>query len=314
MGEEEQVVVEKEEPTPTEILLGEDAGPEQEDPGQREGRKSRPEDNEPPPDSPRWKQVYAKMKEFERDREDLKAKLSEKDSVMEEIRKHNAALMSRVEEISNKALDSIGKKEESAGPSIEIQALQTTIEQLEERKAEALEALNSKVVISIDREIRKLEKMLDAEQERQTKASKKDTEKPKATVSQDQDLSPDLKEFMTEAKEWFFRDPIMTGAAMEYDRFLSVQPEWKGKPEKERYKKVKTDIEQIFGKIKQKPAPEGGNSRRPASPESGVGLSKPGGALAKTVKLTPQQLQVAEGLGVSPEEYAKQVLFVQAGR
>ena len=282
------------------------AGREQDevpDPGQLEGtRKSDHRDNEPPKDSPRWNQIYAKMKDYERDREALQAKLSEKDAVMDEVRKHNAKLMERMEELSNKALDTLGgKRDESPAELPEIQALSQTIDQLEEQKAQALEALDSKTVIKIDKEIRKLERMIDNYESKKRSDKPKEQDKPKP--KQPSEPPPEVIEFMDASKDWFGRDPLMTGAAMEYEKYLSLHPDHRGKSHKEILKKVKEDIEVVFSRLKS--SGKDGNRGKPPAPESGIGLQKPG-ASSRTVKLSQDEVRVAQGLGLSVEDYAKQ--------
>ena len=280
------------------------------DPGQLEGKeKPRPQDNEPGPDTPRFKKVYARLKGAEETIEKLKGKDAENAAVMEEVRKHNAALMDKIEKLSNKAIDAVESSRQPSGDPPEIVTVRQTISDLEARKEEAVENLKGKEVVQIDRELRKLERVLEgyeihksreAEFRKHNAASRKpEKEEPKATAD------PDIEEFVKQTKEWYGKDPIMTGAANEYELYLSTLPEWKSKPFSDRLKKVKEDIEGRFGmKSESKPKPPGA--------ESGIGLQKPPGSLGgvKTVKLSAAEIAVANGLGITPEAYAKQKQFL----
>ena len=275
------------------------------DPGQMEGKPKPRNEDEPGPETPRFKKIYARLKGAEETIEGLKSDKAEKEAVMSEVRKHNAALMEKLEALSNRAIDAVETTRQPAGDPPEIINIKQAIADLEARKEEAVENLKGKEVVQIDRELHKLERIVEGyEYHKQKEATEKTREKaqPKPPVQQP-DIDPILDEF-TKDNDWFNKDPIMTGAALEYDRFLLAKPEWKGKPDKDRFRQVRADIESRFN-TKPEPKP------KPAGAESGLGLQRPSGSLSsKTVKLSSEEMAVVQGLGITPEAYAKQKNFL----
>lgn len=305
---DEEIVVETPAEESQEVSLEEvglSSEPEVVDPGQMEGKK-RPHEDEPGPETPRFKKIYARLKGAEETIEGLKSDKSAKEAAMEEVRKHNAALMDKIEALSNKAIEAVETTRKPDGDPPEIINIRNAIADLEARKEEAVENLKGKEVVQIDRELHKLERIVEGyeyHKQREVSEKKKEREQPKTPVRQPE-VDPMLDEF-TKDNDWFNKDPIMTGAALEYDRFLLSKPEWKGKPDKERFRQVRSDIESRFNtKPESKP--------KPAGAESGIGLQRPGGNLpgTKTVRLTAEQAAAADGLGVSRLDYAKQLQFL----
>jgi uncharacterized coiled-coil protein SlyX len=314
MPDEQEIVVETPPEQPpqevdvTEKLLGEEKPEEPLDPGQNEGKKFKPDQSKVPPE--RFEEVYGKWKGTERKLNELSESLKSKEAVMEEVRKHNQALMEKIEKLSNKAIEAVETVKDQVpqmpqGEPPQIIAARKAMTELEEKKEAALDRLDSKEVIKLDKELRKVERYLEGYEE--FMANKRAEAKPKPKkedppAPKEQTADPDIEAFQKDAS-WFGKDPIMTGAAKEYDLYLSGQPEWKDKPFSARLKEVKKTIEERFGNGSQpKPKPSPGA-------ESGLGLSRaPAGS--KTVRLNEQQLAVAKGLGITPEDYAKQLNFL----
>jgi len=310
MGEEEIQEVEAPEEESPEVVL-ENAGltGEQEevvDPGQMEGKRK--PDDEPGPDTPRFKKIYARLKGAEVTIENLRSKDSEKEAVMNEVRKHNQDLMNRIEALSNKAIEAVETVQKAVpeGDPQDIVYVKQAITDLETRKEEALENLKGKEVIQIDRELRKLERVLEGYEYHKSKLQAEKKQKPKDAPGRE---DPDIANFISEAK-WFNKDPIMTGAAMEYDLYLSGTPEWKGKPLKDRLVKVKQDIESRFNA---KESTAGPTRAKPPGAESGLGLQNHQGTSplsGKTTKLSSAEMAVVQGLGITAEAYLKQKQFL----
>ena len=275
------------------------------DPGQMEGKPKPRHEDEPGPETPRFKKIYARLKGAEETIEGLKSDKAEKEAVMSEVRKHNAALMEKLEALSNRAIDAVETARTPAGEPEEIVSIRQAIADLESRKEEAVENLKGKEVVQIDRELHKLERIVAGYEYHaaQQKESKKRPPTAPDPASKQPPMNPDVEVFEREAT-WYNKDPIMTGAAKEYDLYLSQSPEWKGKPFGERLRKVKEDIETRFNSVTpSKPKPVGA--------ESGLGLQRPPGQQsAKTVKLSAEELAVVQGLGITPEAYAKQKNFL----
>jgi hypothetical protein len=225
---------------------------------------------------------------------------------MVEVRKHNAALMEKLEALSNRAIEAVETTRKPDGDPFEIINIRQAIADLETRKEDAVENLKGKEVVQIDRELHKLERIVEGyeySKRQETEEKKREKAQPKPKPTQEAEVDPILDEF-TKDNDWFNKDPIMTGAALEYDRFLLAKPEWKGKPDKERFRQVRTDIESRFN-AKTEP------KSKPVGAESGLGLQRPAGLTsAKTVKLSSEEMAVAQGLGISAESYAKQKNFL----
>ena len=302
---DEEIQVETPEEESAEVELKEaglDGGGEIVDPGQNEGK--RPSAGEVPETvERRVSKAVAQLRGAEETIEKLKAQTSANEAVMSEVRKHNAALMEKLETLSNKAIDAVETSRQPAGDPPEIVAIQKSIAELEARKEDAVDNLKGKEVVQIDKELRKLERVMEGYEFHKRQQAHQKKEPPRKQQEEwDPDKDPDVIAFKKDA-DWYEKNPIMTGAAKEYDLHLSALPEWRGKPLSERFKEVKRVVEEQFSvKRESKPKPPGA--------ESGIGLQRPGTSGARTVKLSAQQLQVAEGLGIKPEDYAKQLAFL----
>jgi hypothetical protein len=67
--------------------------------------KEAPSQHEPPEESPRWNQVYGKMKHLERQADVHNKQISERDQIIEEMRAHQAALNESVQGLTKKTLE-----------------------------------------------------------------------------------------------------------------------------------------------------------------------------------------------------------------
>jgi hypothetical protein len=290
MGEEEQPIIVEETPPepPQEVLVSPPDPLEEEE--EREG---------PAPDHPRFKKVYAKWKDAERKISEIQKKMEEETGAISEMRSHNQKLVSTIEKLSNRTaevVESIEGREKKGEVAAEMEHWGSTLESLEERKVEALRDGDYKSSIQIDKEIRKVERIME-----KVGKSAQESVKPKPRSEDPPPLDPDIEKF-TKASKWFNTDPIMTGAAKEYDMYLSVQPDWKSKPLAERLKEVKRVVEKKFA----------WQGTKPASTESGEGLPQgPGMGAPRRVKLSDAQIRAAEGLGLTKEEYAKQLSMME---
>lgn len=308
---DDQVVLETAPPDPPqEVILeaGEEMPP---DPGALEGlsqKKTDPRETEPPPDHPRFKEIYRKMKDYERG-------LAERDEVIKGAQEHNKALADKLEALAGKAMDSMDAMAKQprpvpkAVPKAEIDDLDEQIADLEAQLAEALdlETHNPKRAASITRRIQKLE----AAKLRHEFSSPKDPKDPPPENKGKQPPPPDpgVVWFLDAAKDWWAKDPLMTGAAKELDMVLSNDPAWKGKSVRDRLEEVKRQVEEKFN-------PSGKDDKRKNDPPSpnpkpSQGLVEPGNLSGnagnpRVIKLTPQERQVAAGLGISDQDYAKQ--------
>lgn len=277
---------------------------ELEDPGTREGKARKPkEEHEPPPDSPRFKKVYAAWKNAEEKIEELNSKFSTSEAIMDEMRQHNKNLVEKLEKIASRPAES----PMPSGEPPEIRAARKSIEDLEEQKVEAIEKVDGKAVSRIDRELRKLERVVEgyewwARNEQNRRARERAASQPK-----EEGLPKEIQDFVDNTP-WYNQDLKMTGYANMLDAKMMNSKEWENKPVSKRLAEVRRQVEAEFNW-----QPDGmGRTTKPPAVESGVGLNKPGGAGGRSVKLTAQQIKVAEGLGISVEDYAKQLDYLNS--
>jgi hypothetical protein len=286
MQEAENIeVVTEEEPT-VEVELGKEE--------EEEGAPPRGE-HEPSLTHPRFKEVYGKMKTYERELEGLKSSL---ESERVAARDHNQKLVSAIEKMSSKTIESLEAKETKETTASQMGHLNSALEDLEERKTEAMKDGEYKSVGRIDREIRRVERAMEMVEIGSKRAAPTPSSPP-------QDITdPDIEEFVRNAK-WWEKDPIMTGAAKELDWYLSNEPKWRGKPLKERLQEVKKVVEDRFA----------WKGAKPSGAESGMG--QPGGKMGDgttRIRLNSEQVAAAKGLGLTPTEYAHQLVLMGGGK
>lgn len=101
-----------------------------------------------PPDSPRFKEVYKKMKDYEKEREDLSKDL-------ESIREHNAKLATKLQEIEKTKADRV--EEPAPDPEVDPKAYKAWAEHQiareRKRRDEELEKIRMDNMIHIERGI-----------------------------------------------------------------------------------------------------------------------------------------------------------------
>jgi hypothetical protein len=267
--------------------------------GEREEGEAPRGEHEPPPDHPRFKQVYGKLKAQERENEELRRSMEEERAA---AREHNRKLVEAVERLSTnttRVVDRMEERQEKESASAIIGGLEDTLGELEERKIEALKDGDYKSVTRIDRDIRRVEKEIErvSSTPPPTKAAP-----PAQNGGEPDDLDPVIVKFVGDTP-WFNRDPLMTGAAKELDLALSLSPKWKGKDLKERLSHVRATIEERFA----------WKGTRPQGGESGAGLPSGKPDSPTRVRLNDFQITVARGLGLTPEEYAHQLVLMGKG-
>lgn len=121
------------------------------DPGQLEG-KPKPQ-NEPPVDSPRWKQVYKGWKENERKANELAAEVAERNKDIEALTKQHKELL----ETFNKPVEPPVRDE--AGEAERFKTMQSIVD-LKAKKKEALRDMDLVTADEVGDEIKALEEKL----------------------------------------------------------------------------------------------------------------------------------------------------------
>lgn len=253
------------------------------DPGQAEGEKKDPkvEQEKITADHPRFKEIYGKMKEFER-------LLAEKDEIIKGALSHNEKLVNRIDTLANKAIDTIDNSKK------EIIDFDEQIREVKSKKKEALKVFDYDQAEEYDELLSNL------------RAAKKDAERaPKKPVI-DHDAEETVNAFI-ESHEWFRSDPIMAAAMERLDSIYANAPKWKNKPMAERLEAAAKEIEKKFHytSVQEEKFPSEPKKYRHNDVEGHTGNDT-----RSSVKLTEAQVKIARGLGIPIDEYARQLKLV----
>lgn len=268
------------------------------DPGAREGKKKDPrvEQNKLTPDTPRFQDIYKSMKKGEEKIAELEKRIeagSGNAALVEEMRKHNKSLEDTLIQIS-------GNKESGKADKA-IEGLEDKLGKLKELKKEAREKADFDSETDIDEkmdnlrvDIRDAKKAIKDEKKRVDDDSKK-AKDPELT----DDENVEYKEWIAD-NPWYTKESKKKTAAIAFEKKIVKEPEFKDSTIPEILEEVKARVEEKFKPVK------------------GVTTVESGGHLSSvqipgSVKLTPMEIEVAKGLGVSPEKYAKQKALTSMG-
>lgn len=280
-----------------EVVIDDDGGED----ASLEGKKRVDSEGDPNEDHPRFKKVYAKLKDAERKIETLETGNKDTNETMELMRTHNQTLVTAIEK-QTKATEKIAESNEVSKENDLIKTIDTGIKTLNADKKEALENSDYDKVIDIDNQIMDLRDK-----------KKEINEIPVATVepSVSPTIPPEqqalIEKWAAEDADWYGKDPMMTSAAITVDSTIGNEPEWKGKPKGEMLKEIQRRVETRFN-YKKANGSEPSEKTTGVSGVEGAGGMGGGGSNNKTVKLTAEQVRVAKGFGITPEEYAKQLI------
>ena len=254
------------------------------DPGAEEGTKVDPRTTEPPPDHPRFHEVYGKMKGYERELESLKEKMEEKESVVDAMKNHNDKLVSAMEGVKT----SIENKDSTSSEN-PLEGIQGEIHRLSQEKVAAMEELEHGKVAELD------EKIMDLKIQMRSETPTKP------------DIDPKPYDAWIESNSWFNDDPLMRGAAISVDDELSRDPVWGKKSIDERLAETGRRVTERFGYTE-------GVVKDEKPKMSGVEGASKGGSPSKrpsnVIRLSQDEMRVASGLGISPEEFASQKALI----
>ncbi|MCR4286912.1 MAG: hypothetical protein NUW09_02740, partial [Deltaproteobacteria bacterium] len=157
------------------------------DPGQLEGKPKN--QHEPPPESPRWKQVYKNWKDNER-------KVSELEAKLQEDRKDKEALSMQMKEILE-TVQAPKLEEPKVQPEQSLEADRSnTMRQIEDLKAKKREALKDMDMVTADEYNEQIDTLKD--KLRQPAATPQDID----TVVSKREMERAVADFTSQA-EWF---------------------------------------------------------------------------------------------------------------
>jgi hypothetical protein len=250
-----------------------------------EKAKVDPRDTSPPEGSKRWNEVYGKMKEFERQLEESKGEKKQTEVLITEMRSHNQKLVSSLEDMTDATKNASEEKTKGS----EVARVEGTIKELQAKRVEATKALDYDTADDLTDSLGELRVQL-----KELKTSPAETKQQKG----DQGLDPVTQSWIDNNK-WFKDDAVMRDAAVTYEEQLSQ--EFPTEPLSEILKRVKDKVVQKFH-LKE----DAGNAGKGSSLVEG-GNSNGSGAQSKgAVRLSPTEVMLANGLGISLEAYAKQ--------
>jgi len=278
---EPEISIETEaEPKPVEVVVEDDVKGD-------DSKGLEPKEHEPPPEHPRFKQIYGKLKASERELERLKGSSEANDRLIQEMRDHNIALQEAVNKLSDTKDETVKRD------------LKNIHEGLLKEKRQAFEEGNYDKLVDID------ERLFELKVAMKTKPEKVVKEKPApAAIKIDGSKDKDIADFKASA-EWFDSDDMMTGAAIEMEKALLVK--YKGsKAYSEVLKEVKSEVEKRFKYESPKDEEE---DEMHQSVEGGSNIS--GKAKPNSVKMSRDEMEVAAKLGVKPEDFAKQKILME---
>ena len=226
--------------------------------------------------------------------EDLRKQLEFERSTMSAIKEHNKALADVVgkftQVVDEKKTDDV------------MRTYETEMSKLLDAKKSAKENLDFSLESQIDERIMDMKLTL-RDMKKQASAPKAE---PKKEVA---DEIPADERAIYDAwiaeNEWFRNDPKMRKSAIDTEMQLRKDPDYKYATVDEILGEVKKSVEEKFSSKEKAGKPKAGFVE-------GAGLSA--GNKPNTIKLTPQEVEIAKGLQISPEEYAKQKLFISRQR
>lgn len=281
--------------------------------------KKHVKDDDPEGFQKRINQIVRKMREQEREKKKAEKDSAEKDTILEELRKHNEKLYKAIQKQTNVIETSMeDQKEKTSQDALnkEITGIQQHIAALKQQRIQARSELDWAKDTQLEDQIEALkEQLAQKKAEASRKPEKKSEEKEAREIS--------IIEKWKKSTPWF--SPTINGkpnenynasmkrAAMGLDKELIDSPEWQVVPIEDRLEEVKRQIEADFSWEPKKH----GMSKIPSS-ESGKGLNPPKKdnviELSEEMKLiahkTAPHLPPAE----AEKRYAEQLKFINGGK
>lgn len=261
--------------------------------------KVKPTDTEPPPDHPRFHEVYGKMKSYERQVDELKKQL-------EEMKKLNEQLVSKMDKVVSH-VESDEHNKVMSEYQAKVNALEQEVKELKEQRKKAMEDLDYDKVDELDDLI--FEKRLELNELKSNKPDVKkqndqsgETQPQQTQQPQQAGLSEDdqkvLNEWLSE-NSWFNDDMELRAAAIgiEAEMIAKIGDEWNKKPLVERLNQVKNEVIKRYSKTDKAKllgsVGDGGSG----------GVSHQGGN--NQTDLTPEERHLARQFGISEEDWLK---------
>lgn len=255
------------------------------------------------PEHPRFREVYSRMKDFERELESVRAEKTHSAELIDAMKEHNTKLAEAIEQGVSKAVESVNSKNEISDMQAKIDSNIDKVSELKGKKKQAYKDADWDALESIDEEV---ERIKDETNMLRFSKQEKVKEKEKVIAPESAESKPIWNAVSKKAIDdftkqcpWYNSDSVMRAAAIQLDYDYNNSEEWQGKPLALRLSKVKEVIENRFHV-----SPSGNGS--PGSSGNYGGASSGG----EEIKLTDQQRMVAAGLGISDKDYTEQLRMI----
>ena len=309
---DEELSVEIPEEKGTEVEIEDKEVP---DPGAEEGMPKKKvfvdEDGKPGPDHPKYIKIWGQLKESKREVELLKQGGRPEDKhLVKEMQLHNKRLAEALEKQTNAMEESNKISKDKVGTDALADNKKAQAD-LKTAKATAREESDYTTMDSIDDQLLEL-RMAERDLKEPPKETKKEVE-PEKTVETaiPKDQQDIIDDWAKEDAPWYqgksSTDKMKTSAAVSAERELQEDPEWKDKPYGEQLKEVQRRVEEAFAAGEKKPdLPEPTEKTTGLSGVESSGGNRGEGKQRKVV-LNADQVRVARGFGMTPEEYARQM-------
>jgi hypothetical protein len=266
------------------------------DPGAQEGIRKDPrvEQDKLGPESPRFQEVYKNWKDAERRLEKLEAgsKGTDNLAIIEEMRRHNASLEETIKQI--------GASKDVASDESAIKGLDDKLVELKDLKRQAREKADFDTETKIDDSIADLK--LDM---RELKKAVEDKKKaPTKPDEKEDNLTDDEREeysLWMDENEWFTNDTKKRASAVAFEKKVLKEPEFKDAT-------ITEVLEEVGKRVEEKFKPVTGTNQVEVGGERMQTTGRPG-----SIKLSKTEVEVAQGLGIPLETYAKQKSLMKQG-
>lgn len=263
------------------------------DPGSQEGVKKDPrkEQDKLTPDTPRFQEIYRSMKEGQDKIKELEKKIeagSGNSALVEEMRKHNQAL--------EKTIQGISERGSSESTSTVVEGLETKLVEFKELKKQARERADFESETDIDEKMADLR--VDIRDAKKAMKVDKVPEKKESEMSEDDQAEYD---FWVADNPWFSKEPKKKAYAVLVEKRIVKEPEFVDSTITEVLEEVGKRVEEKFKPVEGVNAVEAGEHKGSAR-------------IPGTVKITPVEMELAKGFGISPEKWAKQKSMIAGGK
>ncbi len=250
---------------------------------------------------PRFQDIYKAMKKGEERITELEKKLessssSDNSALIGEMKEHNANLMKTIEHMRESG--------QSGNADEALKGLEDKLVELVDLKKKARESANFDAETNIDEKMADLRVDIRDSKKAIAAENKGDNNSGKNKDKEDSKMSDDDKieyDDWIADNEWYTKDSKKKAAAISFERKIVKEPRFKDSTITEVLEEVGKRVEDKFKRV------EGVNT---VETNTILSQKQPPGS----VRVSPVESDIAKGLGVSIEAYAKQKALIAGGK